>query len=159
MQFSTDNTQLYIGLNMKIQIDVPFYSFNVESGKLDTNLFTQVLCRQCGYQIAKNEAVTSICMENNIACIGSSLGNVYIIDTKLKKELFRYNHGKDTSLVSSILITDDLRWIVSSDIDGYLHFYYVTLKEDITKASTKDSKSIKMLSLLQKAMLNGSSSN
>ena len=70
------------------------------------------------------------------------MGRVFLIDIAQKKLLYTYNHRETTSIISSVYMTNDLRWIVSSDIYGTMNFYSVKL----TKDKDKNSKSKKLKS-------------
>ena len=50
--------------------------------------------------------------------------NVFLIDLELNKLLFKYTH-RENPFISAVMMTEDKKWIISSDINGEIDFYRV----------------------------------
>ena len=144
MQFTPDDEYVMVGLQMQYAIHIPFYQVSVKDGKLANDIYSKILLKQASLDINNLESVSSLELVEDLLVVGTSRGRVFVIDVKIKKLLYQYNHKDATSIVTSVMMTDDLRWVISSDVYGEMYFYSVKLKGD----EDKDSKGKKLKSTI-----------
>eukprot|EP00485_Elphidium_margaritaceum_P005010 CAMPEP_0202692936 /NCGR_PEP_ID=MMETSP1385-20130828/7189_1 /ASSEMBLY_ACC=CAM_ASM_000861 /TAXON_ID=933848 /ORGANISM="Elphidium margaritaceum" /LENGTH=1069 /DNA_ID=CAMNT_0049348545 /DNA_START=13 /DNA_END=3222 /DNA_ORIENTATION=+ len=154
MQFTADDASVLVGLQMQLVVHIPLYQVKVADGKLGIDLYSNVLLKQCGLDIQNLESVSSLHVEGELLLVGTTRGRVFVIDVRTKKSLYVYNHKLSTSIVTSVFMTGDLRWIVSSDVYGEMHFYAVCLKSDVeSKGANKGQGKQRLQSALTHGVL------
>eukprot|EP01084_Bolivina_argentea_P113823 202781_1 len=132
LKFSGDSERLMIGTTLKYGMEIPLYTMSLSDGTLSTSLYSKVLLNQASWPTAVNnpENVTSLDLVQNILCCGTSKGRILIIDVSSNTLLYQYHHRETNCAITAVLMTTDLRWIISSDIYGAMNFYFVQLKTD-----------------------------
>lgn len=143
MQFTPDDEYVMVGLQMQLVVHIPFYQISIKDGKLANDIFSKILLKQASLDINNLESVSALDLCHDLLIVGTSRGRVFVIDVKIKKLLYQYNHKDATSIVTSVMITDDLRWVISSDVYGEMYFYSVKLKDDNNKDGKNNNKKLK----------------